>query len=441
MPGKKDTYPKKAPLSLLIILVAATAVTVSGTLLQYRQIIGATEDSLKFQALGIAVSLEASLKGRDLPPDATAGNVFRDIITEGRWEGIAFLALYDRRGTTLLHSNENLIGRRVEDPSIGSVAADGMPVYDSMTLGTGERVFILNFPVHIRKDERVLRLALHTYPAERVVRRAQLQMASIFAVLVILWIMSYFLLRAVKRSEELKRTMAERERLALLGEMSSVLAHEIRNPLGSIKGFAQFLLERGSAQREQESEMTGEYLGVIVAESERLETLTEDLLLYAKPVEVRPQTLSLRELAEESIAFLHPSPASGNGVTVQHFIPPDLVITSDRDKLKQILLNVIQNAMDAVGEDGRVEVRAGISDAPGGVGTVITVEDNGCGMAPALQARALSPFFTTKTRGTGLGLAIVEKLVQALGGSVEIRSEARKGTTVRIVLPGGQKEG
>lgn len=438
MPGKKDTDPKRGPLSLFVILIAATVVAVTGTLLQYRHFVGATEDSLKFQALGIAVSLEASLKNRDLSRDAAAGNLFRDIVTGGRWERIAFLALYDGSGTTLLHSNEHLIGRRIEDPAITSVAASGMPVFGYTTLGTGERVFVLNFPVHIRADERILRLALHPYPAERAVRRAQLQAASILAVIMLLWIMGYFLMRAVKRSEELKKTMAERERLALLGEMSSVLAHEIRNPLGSIKGFAQYLLERSAAQRgEDDSAMTGEYLGVIVAESERLETLTEDLLLYAKPVEVRLQTFSVRDLAEEVIASLRSSPAEGSGAAVHPFVSPGLMLTSDRDKLKQVLLNVVQNAMDAAGENGRVEVRAGLSDATGRGRTFITVEDNGCGMDPALQARALSPFFTTKTRGTGLGLAIVDKLVQALGGSVVIRSTAQQGTTVEITLPGG----
>ncbi|MFO0752382.1 MAG: ATP-binding protein [Thermodesulfovibrionales bacterium] len=438
MSGKQDTYPKKGPLSVLIILIAATFVTATGTLLQYRRAVGATEDSLLSQALGIAVSLEASLKDRDLARDAAAGDLFRDIIAGGQWEGIAFLALYDGKGTTLLHSNKDLIGRRVEDPSLSSVAASGMPVHAYTTLGTGERVFVLYFPVHIQAAERVLRLAIHPYPAEKAVRGAQLQAASIFGVLVLLWILGCFLMRAVQRSEELKRTMAERERLALLGEMSSVLAHEIRNPLGSIKGFAQFLLEQTPAQRaEAGSAAADEYLRVIVAESERLETLTADLLLYAKPVEVRRQTFSVRDLAEEVIASLRPSPEEEGGAAVRHRISPGLTLTSDRDKLKQVLLNVVQNAVDAAGKNGRVEVRAGTSGAPFGE-AFITVEDNGCGMDQALQARAFSPFFTTKTRGTGLGLAIVGKLVQALGGSVELQSAPQKGTVVRIALPGGQ---
>ncbi|MDI6800667.1 MAG: histidine kinase dimerization/phospho-acceptor domain-containing protein, partial [Thermodesulfovibrionales bacterium] len=147
-------------------------------------------------------------------------------------------------GKTLLHSNENLIGRQMMDDFIKAVSEKGEPVYSYITLGTGEKVFVLNYPVHIKGTERIGRIALHTYPSERIVRQAMLQIISIVVIIIILWIIGYFFIRAVNKTEHIKAMLAEKERLAAIGEMASVLAHEIRNPLGSIKGFAQYLKDR-----------------------------------------------------------------------------------------------------------------------------------------------------------------------------------------------------
>jgi two-component system sensor histidine kinase HydH len=183
-----DKYPKGSHIYLIAILIAATIITIISTVLTYKNSLKAAEDSLKLQALGIAVSLEASMsKGI-----AEKENIFRDIITEGRWEGIAFIALYDKNGTTILHSNENLIGRQVKDGFIKAVADTGKPVHNYTKLGTDERVFVLDFPVHIQNTEKILRLALHTYPVEGVIRQARLHVFGMFFVITILWVVGYF---------------------------------------------------------------------------------------------------------------------------------------------------------------------------------------------------------------------------------------------------------
>ncbi|MFZ6007978.1 MAG: hypothetical protein ACOYU2_10045, partial [Nitrospirota bacterium] len=224
---------------LIAILVFATVITLISAFLTYKNSRKAAEDSLNLQALGIAVSLETSLNNSD--ELRKQKNIFKEIITEGRWEGIAFIALYDKNGTTILHSNENLIGRQAQDGNLKKVIDKGIPFHTYITLGTDERVFVLDFPVHVRNSERILRLALHTNPVEGIVRQARLHVLGMFFIIAVLWVVGYFFIRASRHSDELRMKMAERERFAVIGEMASVLAHEIRNPLGSIKGFAQYL--------------------------------------------------------------------------------------------------------------------------------------------------------------------------------------------------------
>ncbi len=414
-----DKYSNGNRIYLIIILAFATAVTVTSSLLTYRNSINAAEDSLKLQTLGIAVSLEASLSKTSLRSE----NIFKDIITEGKWEGIAFIALYDKSGTTLLHSNENLIGRQVQNKSIKAAADTGKPVYEYITLGTGERVFAINFPAHIHNSEKILRLTLHTYPAQNIVRQARLQLISISIVILLLWITGYFFIKAVNRSEELRKVIVEKERLAMLGEMASVLAHEIRNPLGSIKGFAQYLSEQDSAKKE--------LLDIIVSESKRLERLTDDMLVYARPVELRLEEISLHELINDVVQSLQPTHNTSSNIDIKTLVPTDIKVNSDRDKLRQILINIIQNSIDAVNENGIIEIKTEPSDDK----ITILVSDNGRGMDNETKQRAFKPFFTTKTMGTGLGLAIVDKLIKSISGTIELESEPHKGSTFRITIP------
>ncbi|HTZ17706.1 MAG TPA: ATP-binding protein [Dissulfurispiraceae bacterium] len=408
----------KTHIYLVIILLAASIAILISTFVIYRNSLNAAEEALQLQALGIAASLEPSLQEKNVNKD-----IFRDIITEASWEGIAFIALYDKEGLTLLHSNENLTGRRIDSPSIKTCAGENRPVFGSMLLGTEEEVFTVDYPIHARDEIKVLRLALHPYPAQNIVRQARLQAISIAIAVIILWIMGFFFITAVLRAEKLSSMMAERERLAVIGEMAAVLAHEIRNPLGSIKGFAQFLSEKGLGGSSE--------LGVIVEEAARLERLTEDLLLYASPSVVRAEEFNLSDLAGETVRMIEEPYRIGNQITITSTVPPDIVLVSDREKLKQVLVNLIRNSIDAVDEGGFVEIEA----EQAGNKIIIIVRDDGCGMDEETKSRAFSSFFTGKAKGTGLGLAIVEKLTNALNGTIEIESAPASGTIVRLTLP------
>ncbi len=410
---------KKTHVYLIIILLIASVSTLLSTVIIYRNSLRAVQESLKLQALGIAASLEPSLWAMHLKK-----NIFRDIITESSWEGIAFIALYDKNGLTLLHSNENLIGRRIDSPEIRMSGDKGTPTFGRMTLATGEEVFVLDYPIRSADSLKVLRIALHPYPAQLIVRSAKLQAVSISLTVFILWIMGYFFIKAVGRSEKLASMMAERERLAVVGEMAAVLAHEIRNPLGSIKGFAQYLFEKGSEDKGD--------LGIIIDEAGRLERLTEDLLLYARPSEARLETFNLSDPVNEVVKLLAESDrAKQISLNIKAAVPGDMTIVSDKEKLKQILSNLLQNASEAVNGEGDVELIARRAEDK----IIIIVSDNGCGMDGETRSKAFNSFFTTKAKGTGLGLAIVDKLTQTLGGRIELESEPTRGTVVTITLP------
>lgn len=431
--GVSDKLSKDNRMYIIIILIAATVITALSTALTYRNAVNASEDSMKLQSLGMAVSLEASLS----KIGADSGNIFKTIISEGRWQGIAFLALYDKDGTTILHSNKNLIGRQVQDRSIKDVAETGISVYEYIELGTGEIVFALNFPAHIQNSETILRVALHTYPFYSMVRQARLQLISISILIASLWVIGFFFIRASKRSEALKLSMAEKERLAMLGEMASVLAHEIRNPLGSIKGFAQYLIEQKTEDKKQRTDC----LNVIVSESKRLERLTDDLLAYVRPAAVRPEEFNLRHLIDEVVMSVIPASDNNHavnttadsnikGIKMHIDIPENIKVTTDREKLKQILINIIQNAVDASDGNGDIEIESKFYEKE----ITISVKDNGCGIDRDTIEKIFQPFFTTKVSGTGLGLAIVQKLLKSIDGRIEVNSEHNSGTIFKITL-------
>lgn len=399
-------------------LILITVITFASTFWSYSNSKKAAEDSLKLQAIGISASLEISLSNIDLRRQE---NILKEIITEGKWEGIAFISLHDKDGTIILHSNKNLIGIKALDRNLKGVIDTGIPSHTYITLGTSEKVFIFDFPVHLSGSERILRLALHTYPAQKIVRQARIQMFGMFFIVAVLWIVGYFFARALRRSDELRMKMAERERFAIIGEMASVLAHEIRNPLSSIKGFAQYMKE----QRIDDTIERAYILDIIVSESKRLETLTEELLMYAKPTEVRLEDFDLYELIDEVVNSIK----DNKGVNLRISVPSGLIIRSDKNKLRQIFLNILQNSIDAKSKTVEIETE------DKGSTQAIIIRDDGIGMSQEIQKNAFKPFFTTKTRGTGLGLAIVDKLIKALGGEINLISAPQQGTTFRIVIP------
>ncbi|HEX2768684.1 MAG TPA: ATP-binding protein [Geobacteraceae bacterium] len=227
--------------------------------------------------------------------------------------------------------------------------------------------------------------------------------------------------------EQLRRA----ERLSALGELSAVLAHEIRNPLGSIRGTAEILRDDFPV-----SDRKYEFLEILIKETDRLNRVVEDFLGLARPLHAERETCDL--VAElQDIVSLVSSEADNRGVQLEFAagaLPP---VRGEREKLRQVFLNLILNGVQATGRGGRVTItttqRLSGEGAPGGVELIFA--DTGEGIDPALLTRIFEPFFTTKSGGTGLGLAITHKIIESHGGSIEVESAPGKGTRFRVRLP------
>lgn len=403
---------------LLIVLLITT--TILASFFSFRNARRAAEDFLKSQALGIAASLDTTLARY-----GTRDNIFTDLIQSEQWEGIAYLALYAENGSILLHSNKNLIGRKWEDPVVRKAFVSGETSYTHRTLGTGENVFLMDTALHFGKSEDILRVALHTYPSQKIIRQARLQFMTTAAAVSVLSVLTIFFIMSVKKREALEKTLLEKEKLSMLGEMSAVLAHEIRNPLGSIKGCAQYLRELND-RKGSGGEESG-YFDVMVSESLRLERLTEDMLCYAREYSLEQETFGLSELIAEVTSSLS-IPASA---TVNSLVESGLAVTSDRGKVRQVMVNLIQNALDSLSEGGSVMIMA----EEKGENVLLEIRDTGSGIDEEARSRVFRPFFTTKAKGTGLGLAIVDRYVAALGGKIDFESTVGKGSIFTVSIP------
>lgn len=237
----------------------------------------------------------------------------------------------------------------------------------------------------------------------------------------------------VVENSKLYEKMRERDRLAALGEMAAGLAHEIRNPLGAIKGAAQCLDPRQLPGEEKE------FVGVIVEEVNRLNGVVTAFLDYARPLKQSFGPTDLNEVVTRTIRLIQNDVPSH--ITVKQDLAESLSrVEGDAEQLKQVLINLVQNAIQALGDRaGQIVVRSLRPDRFGDfrVGEVVElqVSDDGPGIPLEHQSSIFVPFFTTKEKGTGLGLAICQRIVKSHGGSISVQSRPGEGTTFIIRLP------
>jgi signal transduction histidine kinase len=233
---------------------------------------------------------------------------------------------------------------------------------------------------------------------------------------------------------ETEKQLFAAQRLSTTGTLVAGIAHEINNPLGGMINAARSLREgRLDPARQQE------YLGLLADGLERIHAIVQKILLF-RPRPFEPRPVSLRETVEQAAAFAAHR-AREKGVAVEVDVPADLPpVEADPVELQQAVLNVLMNAVDAcvVGE-GRVRV----THRSDGERSVLSIEDNGCGMSREELDRCLDPFFTTKDpgTGTGLGLSVAHNIVTNHGGKIDIESERGRGTVVRLLLPCGVRAG
>jgi signal transduction histidine kinase len=233
--------------------------------------------------------------------------------------------------------------------------------------------------------------------------------------------------KAHRELHENFEAMKRAERLYALGQLSAGLAHEIRNPLASIEGAAAVMQREG-----QSEERRREFLDIIQKESRRLNRMLTSFLDFAKPRQPDLQMVEIDSLLESVIGLARHAGANSN-LELRKEIQPGLVtVQCDAEQMKQVLLNLVMNAIQAMPEGGCVVLAAQQLDT----GIAIDVQDQGCGISNGSLDRIFDPFFTTKQSGSGLGLSVAHQIVSQHRGTLRIMQNSPAGLTVRVSLPG-----
>jgi two-component system sensor histidine kinase HydH len=236
------------------------------------------------------------------------------------------------------------------------------------------------------------------------------------------------LFKDLSEVRSLRREIERSRRLASVGRLAAGVAHEIRNPLSSIKGFATYFRERYRDTPEDQ-----QTANIMIQEVDRLNRVVSQLLEFARPVSVSPKPTSLENLVADSIKLIEKQ-AQEKQITVKRHNSAQVdEVIIDPDRMNQVLLNLYLNAIESMQPGGELGVT--ILNNGETKNSEIQVSDTGCGIQKEDLSRIFDPYFTTKSSGTGLGLAIAHNIIEAVGGQIKVESRMGKGTTFSIIIP------
>lgn len=237
------------------------------------------------------------------------------------------------------------------------------------------------------------------------------------------------IVRDVTELKRIRERLATAERMAALGEVAAKVAHEIRNPLVSVGGFAQRL----------ESKLEGnlrEYATIISREVRRLEDILKDILGFVREVRLTTSDVDIGDLVRDVLSLVE-SEIAERGITLEADYSEVPQVRLDRDRVKEAFLNIVNNSIQAVGNHGRITVKTYRSNGD----AIVEISDTGKGIAEKDLPFIFDPFYTTKTSGTGLGLAITRRIIEEHKGRIEVRSKPEEGTTIKVYfLAEGRKD-
>lgn len=235
------------------------------------------------------------------------------------------------------------------------------------------------------------------------------------------------LLRDLSELRHLRREVERSQRLAAVGSLAAGVAHEIRNPLSSLKGFATYFRQRyGSVPDDVKM------ADIMIREVDRLNRVITELLEFSRPMALKKEETDAAGLVRRALDTIERQ-AAEKGIAVRAELPPGLAaVPIDADRVTQVLLNLFLNALAAMERGGVLSVGLALQE---GRTLRITVGDSGAGIRREDLGRVFDPYFTTKASGTGLGLAVVHRIVEAHGGEIRLESEPGKGTTFTVLLP------
>lgn len=240
--------------------------------------------------------------------------------------------------------------------------------------------------------------------------------------------------RDITAIRQMELALKRADRLAAVGELSARMAHEIRNPLAAMCGSVQLLAAHGNIDESDQR-----LLAIVTREADRLNTLISDFLEYARPNQPHPEKIALHGLIEDTCVFLA-GDSCFESIEITNLVPAHTEIIGDANQLRQVIINLLYNAADAMSDGGCIKIESrlllrganGFQKAPA---VQISVTDNGSGIPEDTARHLFEPFWTTKSSGTGLGLAISYRIIEGHGGTITAESPEEGGCRFVITLP------
>jgi two-component system sensor histidine kinase HydH len=353
----------------------------------------------------------------------------------GRYSDSEFIALLDSNLNVVAHTDRDRIGQQEKEPLVLRAKVDGKLFSQIVDSGGGKRYFEVVKPVALDDSNLgFLKIGLSLGSMEVAWHNSLRAIITLGLAIVAAGIlgMAAILHNQHSHMEEVKALEIEvlhRERLSALGNLAATVAHEIRNPLNAISmGLQRLKVEfEPTDDQEQYSRVTELMLG----EVHRLNSIVEQFLSLARPLKIKPEALRVQAVLNE-LATLVEGEAQQSKVQIRVVAPPTLPpLKADREYLRQTLLNLILNGLQAMPKGGTLTLKANTSNG----NFLISVTDTGIGIAPENRRRIFEPYFTTKAKGSGLGLAIARRIIEAHGGKITVTNEAGGGCRFLISLP------
>ena len=408
-------------LATTLVMGAALVITGVATFLSNR---AAADSVAEARAMDLYRGVRRNLRDAAEAPQGTlkeaVAGALADILDEFTEQGLRYVALVDRAGAVVAAAGEPL-GRLARGLTLG-------PPREPQLLRVGDRLR-LEAPVPggprrgpMMMGPRGLRVIIEVEPvmARDLADTARNHLLVSAVAAVLLLILALFFWRFGARADRAEAQLARDRRLAALGEMSAVLGHELRNPLASLKGHAQLVLERidPEARGYKNAER-------VVHEAGRLETLTRQILDFARTGSIDRGPVDPSELLRGAVEQV------GDARVQVDTASAPAAWDLDQDRMGQVLVNLVKNAVQASPDGAAVDARCAID----GDALVFTVRDRGDGFPPGEAEAAFEPFRTHRVQGTGLGLPIARRIVEAHGGTIAALNAPNGGAVVRVRIP------